>query len=129
MFNQQKYINEFNKINYKNIKIRIRKDDKIVLFCVKSQKNINKYIRGLIYQDAIKNRKYNFVDKDVIIDFELSKSMKNLCDLAEEADYMNDYESYMNIAYAIDTKAKNETNKHIIKESEWKKLLRRYKIW
>lgn len=126
MFNQQKYINEFIKDNYKTLKIRIRKDDKLLMNKINNVKNINKYIYSLILEDIYKNRTYHFLNNDVVIDFELSKTMQELVDKAEEADILNDYGLYMNIADAIDSQGKKETTHHIIRESEWKKLTRRY---
>ena len=43
MFNQQKYINEFIKDNYKTLKIRIRKDDKLLMNKINNVKNIKQY--------------------------------------------------------------------------------------
>jgi len=128
MFNQKKYINQFNKDTYKNLKIRIRKDDKIVMAKLANVKSFNGYIRYLIYKDALNRQDFNFINNDIKIDFEISNTMKNLIDKAEEADYLNDYGLYMNVADAIDTQAKKETTNHIISESEWKKLTMRYAI-
>ena len=44
MFNQQEYINDFIKNNYKTIKLRIRNDDKLLLNKINSVDNINKYL-------------------------------------------------------------------------------------
>ena len=44
MFNQQKYINAFVKNNYKDIKVRIRKDDRLLMNKISEVDNINKYI-------------------------------------------------------------------------------------
>jgi len=128
MFNKNEYINNFNKTTYRNIKLRIRKDDKVVLSKLINNQNINKYIRNLIYKDALNNRKYNYINKDIVIDFDLTKTMQQLVDKAEEADFLNDYGLYMNIVEAIDSQAKKETNNHIIRESEWKQLIRRYTL-
>ena len=94
-----------------------------------NQKNIYgiiKKINELILQND--NRKYNFINDDVKIDFELSKTMKDLVDKCEKADLINDYGLYMNVADAIDSQGKKETTHHIITETEWKKLVRRYEI-
>ena len=48
MFNQQEYINSFIKDNYKTIKLRIRKDDRLIIDKISSVDNINKYIKDLI---------------------------------------------------------------------------------
>ena len=47
--------------------------------------------------------KYNYINNDVIIDFELSHTMKDLVDKAEKADILEDYGLYMNLADAIDS--------------------------
>ena len=46
--------------------------------------------------------------------------------LIKEADLLNDYGLYMNLAYAIDAEAKKEVSHHNLKESQWNKLTRRY---
>ncbi len=126
MFNQQEYINEFIKETYKTLKIRIRKDDALLINKLSKVDNINKYISSLILDDIYRNRTYNFINNDVEIDFELSKTMQSLVDEAEKADILNDYGLYMNIADAIDSQGKKETTHHVIRESDWKKLTRRY---
>ena len=126
MFNQQEYINEFIKETYKTLKIRIRKDDALLINKLSKVDNINKYISSLILDDIYRNRTYNFINNDVEIDFELSKTMQSLVDEAEKADILEDYGLYMNIADAIDSQGKKETTHHIIRESEWKKLTKRY---
>lgn len=127
MFNQQNYINEYIKNSYKSIKLRIKKDNKMLINKLESVDNINQYLIDLIIKDINNNRIYSFIDNNVKIDFELSKTMKLLIEKAEEADYLGDYGLYMNLAYAIDAQAKNETKLHIISESNWRKLIRRYK--
>ena len=129
MFNQQKYINSFIKDNYKEIKIRIRKDDKLLLNKLKEVDNVTKYISSLIVEDIYRNREYHFINNDIMIDFPLSKTMQDLIDEAEKADILNDYGLYMNIADAIDSQGKKETTHHLLRESEWKKLTRRYCLW
>lgn len=126
MFDQQKYINAFVKNNYKDIKVRIRKDDRLLMHKISEVDNINKYISNLILDDIYRNRKYHFINNDIKIDFEVSKTMQNLIDQAEVADILDDYGLYMNLADAIDSQGKKETTHHIICESEWKKLIRRY---
>ena len=126
MFNQQKYINSFIKDNYKELKIRIRKDDKLLLNKLNEVDNVTKYISSLIIEDIYRNRKYHFINNDIMIDFSLSKTMKDLIDEAEKADILNDYGLYMNIADAIDSQGKKEATHHLLRESEWKKLTRRY---
>lgn len=126
MFNQQKYINAFVKNNYKDIKVRIRKDDRLLMHKISEVDNVNKYISNLILEDVYRNRKYHFINNDIEIDFEVSKTMQDLIDQAEIADILDDYGLYMNLADAIDSQGKKETTHHIIRESEWKKLTRRY---
>lgn len=126
MFNQQKYINSFIKDNYKEIKIRIRKDDKLLLNKLAEVDNVTKYISSLIVEDIYRNHEYHFINNDIMIDFPLSKTMQDLIDEAEKADILNDYGLYMNIADAIDSQGKKETTHHLLRESEWKKLTRRY---
>lgn len=134
MFNQQNYVNKYIKENYKTIKLRIRNDDKAIIKKINEIENINRYILNLIKKDILENRKYNFINDDVKIDFELSKTMKDLVDKCEKADLINDYGLYMNVADAIDSQGKKETTHHIITETEWKKvscgkkLVRRYEI-
>ena len=128
MFNQQKYVNKYIKENYKTIKLRIRNDDKAIIKKISEVENINRYILNLIKKDILENRKYNFINDDVKIDFELSKTMKDLVDKCEEADLINDYGLYMNVADAIDSQGKKEATHHIITETEWKKLVMRYEI-
>ena len=128
MFNQQEYINSYIKSTYKTIKLRIRNDDKIIINKINKTENINKYILNLIEKDIYENRKYQYIDNSVIIDFDLSKTMQDLVDKAEEADLLEDYGLYMNIADAIDSQGKKEANNHIITETEWAKLVRRYQL-
>lgn len=128
MFNQQKYINSYIKDNYKSIKLRIKKDDLLLINKINSVDNINKYIINLIKKDIFENRVYNFINNDVKIDFELSNTMKDLVDKCEEADLLNDYGLYMNLADAIDSQEKKEATHHIITETEWRKLVRRYEL-
>ena len=128
MFNQQEYINDFIKNNYKTIKLRIRNDDKIIINKINSVDNINQYLIGLITKDIYDNRKYNYIDNTIKIDFDLSNAMSDLVDKAEKADILEDYGLYMNLAYAIDSQAKKEVNRHLITETEWRKLIRRYEL-
>lgn len=127
MFNQQEYINDFIKENYKTLKIRIRKDNKLLMNKISSVGNVNKYISSLILEDIYRNHSYNYINNDIEIDFELFKTMKSLVDEAEKADILDDYGLYMNIAAAIDSQGKKETTHHQLRESEWKKLTKRYR--
>lgn len=128
MFNQQEYINSFIKENYKTIKLRIRNDDKLIIEKISTVDNINKYIKELIMKDILENRTYHFINNNVMIDFELSTTLNDLIEKAEDADLYNDYGLYMNLVDAIDSQAKKETTKHIISESQWNKLMRRYSL-
>ena len=126
MFNKHEYINNYIKSNYKSYKLRIRNDDRVVLYKLNEVKNINQYLRSLIIKDTFENRKYSFINNEIQIDFEVSKTIKNLMEEAEIADLVNDYGYYMNLADAIDTEAKNETKRHKLTDSQWKKLASRY---
>lgn len=126
MFNQQKYINDFIKETYKELKIRIRKDDVILMRKLQEVGNVTKYISSLIEEDVYRNHVYRFINDEIKIDFSLSKTMQNLVDEAEKADILDDYGLYMNVADAIDSQGKKETTHHQLRESEWKKLTRRY---
>ncbi len=126
MFNQQQYVNKYLKENYKTIKLRIRKDNKIVIHKLETIENLNKYLIDLIIKDIESNRIYNFINDEVKIPFPTTKKMENLINSAEEADYLNDYGTYMNIAYAIDAQAKKEVTHHQLKESQRDKLIKRY---
>ena len=126
MFDQQKYINSYMKENYKSLKIRIRKDDKLLMKKLSDVKNVNQYISSLIMKDIYENAKFNFINDGIKIDFELSPKMKNLIKGAEKADLLNQYGTYMNYAYAIDAQGKKETTHHQLRESQWNKLIDRY---
>ena len=95
---------------------------------IKNVENINRYIYDLIIKDIYQNRVYHYIDNNVTIDFELSKTMKDLVDKAEYADMIDDYGLYMNLADAIDAQGKKETNNRTITETEWKRLVRRYAV-
>ena len=128
MFNQQEYINDFIKNTYKTVKLRIRNDDKVLINKINSVDNINQYLIGLITKDIYDNRKYNYINNEIKIDFELSHTMQDLVEQAEKADILEDYGLYMNLADAIDSQAKKEVNRHLITETEWRKLVRRYEL-
>jgi len=128
MFNQQKYVNDYIKNNYRTLKIRIRNDEKLIINKINKVDNINKYIKDLITKDILENRTYNYINDDIKIDFELTKTMADLVDKAEEADLLEDYGLYMNMAYAIDSRGKYETTHHMITETEWITLCRRYPV-
>lgn len=129
MFNQQAYVNKYIKDNYKTIKLRIKNDDILLLSKLGMVNNVNGYIRDLIQKDINENRKYNYINNDVRIDFVPTKTLQYLIDEAEAADLRDDYGDYMNIVYAIDARCKKEVGKHIISESQWNKMLKRYQLW
>ena len=128
MLNQKEYINSYLKDNYKTIKVCIINDDKVLINKLNNCNNINKYILELIKKDIYENRKYNFINNEINIDFELTKTMSDLVKKAEDADILNDYGLYMNIADAIDSEGKKEATHHIISETEWRKLVKRYPV-
>ena len=90
MFNQQQYVNKYLKENYKTIKLRIRKDNKIVMHKLETIENLNKYLMDLIIKDIENNKIYNFINDEIKINFQTTRKMKILIDSAEEADYLND---------------------------------------
>lgn len=128
MFDQQKYINSYIKDNYKTIKIRIRKDDSLLMDKINSVDNINKYILDLIRKDINENRKYNYINNSIKINFKLTRTMSDLVKKAEEADLNDDYGLYMNLADAIDSQGKKEATHHIISDTQWMMLVRRYDV-
>ena len=54
-FNQLEYIKNYNKKNYKNYAIRVRKDNDAIIRKLEGQKNKTEYILGLIRRDIEKN--------------------------------------------------------------------------
>ena len=126
MFNQKNYINNYIKNSYKSIKVRIRKDNALLINKIESVDNVNQYIVDLILKDIYENRVYNFINNNILIDFDLSPKIQKLVKEAEEADLLNDYGLYMNLADAIDVQAKKEVSHHELKESQWNKLIMRY---
>ncbi|MCQ2771790.1 MAG: hypothetical protein MJ238_00740 [Bacilli bacterium] len=128
MFNQQEYINGYIKEKYKSVKIRVKNSDAVLIKKLSSTSNVNQYILDLIRKDVYENRVYHYINDDIKIDFELSKTMQDLVDKAEEADILEDYGLYMNYVYAIDSRAKKEVTNHLMRESAWNRLLRRYQL-
>ena len=127
MFNQQEYVNRFIKDHYRTFKVRVDKTDRVVLERLAKEENVNQYLLALIRADIQSRRTYPFIDPSVIIDFPLSKTMQELVQEAEKADTLEDYGLYMNLSDAIDSQAKKETAHHLMSESQWKKLTRRYR--
>lgn len=102
-------------------------DFNLLLRLAKLYKKTNlKLLIKLIHREYQKTPKYHFINDDIKIDFELSRTMQDLVDHAEKADLMDNYGIYMNYADAIDTHAKNETKHHKMSEGQWKKLAQRY---
>lgn len=128
MFNQQEYINGYIKEKYKSVKIRVKNSDAVLIKKLSSTSNVNQYILDLIRKDIYENRVYHYINDDIKIDFELSKTMQDLVEKAEEADILEDYGLYMNYVYAIDSRAKKEVTNHLMRESAWNRLLRRYQL-
>ena len=91
MFNSKDYVNQYIKNNYKTIKLRVRKDNQLLIDKINSVDNLNKYLIGLIIKDIRDNQVYNYIDNDVKIDFTLSKKMQVLITQAEKADLLDDY--------------------------------------
>jgi hypothetical protein len=126
MFNQKEYINEYVKKNYRTIKIRVRNDDAFLMKKLSEVDDMNRYVKDLIAKDALAHGHFHYINEDAPVDFELSKTMSDLVEKAEKADYIDDYGLYMNLADAIDSQGKKEVGYHTLSETEWKKLTRRY---
>ena len=60
MFDQQNYINNYFK-NNKSIKVRLRKDNALLINKIESVDNVNQYFIDLILKDIYENRVYNFI--------------------------------------------------------------------
>lgn len=128
MFDQKKYVNEYNKNNYKSYKLRVRKDDDEVVEKLSSVNNLNSYILGLVRKDIKDSHKYNYINGGIKIDFPLSQAMKNLIEVAEQGDRDDDYGLYMNYADAIDTQAKNEVKRGKLTDEQWIILNKRFPV-
>ena len=61
MFDQQNYINNYIKNSYEYIKVRLRKDNALLINKIESVDNVNQYIIDLILKDIYENRVYNFI--------------------------------------------------------------------
>ena len=116
IFDQQNYINNYIKNSYESIKVRLRKDNVLLINKIESVDNVNQYIIDLILKDIYENRVYNFINNNILIDFDLSPKIEKLIKEIEEADLLNDYGLYMNLAYAIDAEAKKEVSHYDLKE-------------
>ena len=116
IFDQQNYINNYIKNSYESIKERLRKDNALLINKIESVDNVNQYVIDLILKDIYENRVYNFINNDILIDFDLSPKIEKLIKETEEADLLNDYGLYMNLAYAIDAEAKKEVSHYDLKE-------------
>lgn len=51
MFNQQNYINNYIKNSYKSIKVRLRKDNALLINKIESVDNVNQYVIDLILKN------------------------------------------------------------------------------
>ena len=51
-FDQKKYVNSYNKENYKSFLFRVRKDNKAIMEKLESERNVNNYILKLIDNDV-----------------------------------------------------------------------------
>lgn len=51
-FDQNKYVNSYNKETYKSFLIRVRKDNKVIMDKLESERNVNNYILKLIDNDV-----------------------------------------------------------------------------
>ena len=51
-FDQKKYVNSYNKETYKMFPFRVRKDNKLVMDKLLTEKNVNKYILDLIEENV-----------------------------------------------------------------------------
>lgn len=71
-------------------------------------------------------RKYNFINDNYKIDFELPMSLKELVDMAEKADADNDLGNYIVYADGIDVAAKHFYSVGRITKKNWDTLLYRY---
>ena len=129
MFNKQKYINEYNKNNYRSYKFRVKKDEDTVIENFARKRSINDYLYYLVWNDIANHAEHNFIYDLIKIDLlSYSKTMRNLIVRAEKADLKDDYGLYMNLADAIDSQAKKETTHNQMRESEWNNLVRRYRL-
>lgn len=112
----------------------VTQDNYNIIYAINNEKGIVVVI-GVIYGardlsiNVLDEHVYHYIDNSIIIDFPLSKTMQDLVEQAEEADLLDNYGLYMNIVDAIDSQGKKETTHHIIRESDWKKLTRRYRVW
>ncbi len=127
MFNQQEYINDFIKKNYRTIKLRIRKDDTLLLEKINSVNNINQYLISLITKDIFDNKQYNFINGEINIDFDLSKKMLELVNVCEKSDLQNDYNLYKKAFRSLELQAKKELDDNLIEEADFDNLIKRYK--
>ena len=72
------------------------------------------------------------------IEMRLNDEKRSLIKIGDEIEFINKKTNevliceviglYMNLADAIDSQEKKETTHHIIRESEWKKLIKRYSL-
>ncbi len=70
--------------------------------------------------------KYNYINDDIVIDFEVPMVLKNLMLDAEKSDLEEDEGTYLNYADAIDVWAKNYYQDGELSNLQWELLCRRY---
>ena len=113
--------------NYRTFEFVVRKDNVQLINKLREVDDITKYITTLIEEDIKRNKKYNYLDDTIMIDFDLPQNIKHLVDEAEKADLEDDYGLYICLASAIDTNAKNATRKRELNEYQWEVLVRRFR--
>ena len=78
IFDQQNYINNYIKNSYESLKVRLRKDNALLINKIESVDNVNQYVIDLILKDIYENRVYSFINNDILIDFDLSPKIEKL---------------------------------------------------
>ena len=105
------FLDKYSKISKKSV---LTKREKMIL-----NNSTLKYFKD-------QNTKFNIINCDIKIDFELSKEMCDLIENAEIADLYGNYTFYKNLVNAIDAQAKEDVTHHKLKESQRNKLAERY---
>lgn len=77
--------------------------------------------------EKMTTRKFTEIDDTVKIDFEVPADLKELFELAEEADLTGG--AYIELADDIDTVAKNCYAAGELTAGQWDTIIRRYKQW
>ncbi|MBQ9590761.1 MAG: hypothetical protein IJR29_11350 [Butyrivibrio sp.] len=70
--------------------------------------------------------KHNYINDDIVIDFDVPMVLKNLMLDAEKADLEEDEGTYLNYADTIDVWAKNYYQDGELSNLQWELLCRRY---